>query len=443
MGGVATVSGSGNGAMTLYKAETAKITVSDGTLGNGSGTSVTVGAASASSFTVPAPSTQTAGTAFKETLTAVDPYGNTVTGYAGTRTMTFSGPNSSPNATAPSYPPSVKFTSGVSESFAITLYKAETSTLTAKEGSLSGSSASFTVNAATAKSLSLAGPGSQTAGTAFAETLTAKDEYGNTATSYTSSPTIVLSGPLSSPNSTAPKYPASVKFTAGVSASFNVTLYRAETPTLKASDGTISGSTNFSVGAASASKFTVPTPSTQIAGKEFNETLLAIDPYGNNATSFSGPRAITFTGPTTSPDGHTPKYPGTVNFTSGEGNAGITIYDAGSMAITAQEGSVTGSSGNFTVNGLSTTSKFLLSTPSPAAGKDSQKTVTATDSFGNTTTGYTGSHTLAFSGPLKSPNFTSPKYPSSSTSFVAGKSARPRSRSTTFRRRRSKSRPRA
>ncbi|HEX3432621.1 MAG TPA: hypothetical protein VHT25_01000 [Solirubrobacteraceae bacterium] len=421
-GGKAAVSGSSNGVMTLCKAETAKITVSDGTLSNGSGTSVTVSAGSPSNFTVPTPSTQTAGTPFNETLTAVDAYGNTATSYTGSRTIAFSGPANSPNATAPKYPSStIKFTAGVSESFPITLYKAEAPVLTAKEGSISGSSGSFAVNAASAKSFTLAALGSQTAGTAFEETLTAKDEYGNTATSYTGGRTIAFSGPANSHNATAPKYPSStIKFTAGVSESFPVTLYKAETPTLKATEGSISGSVGLTVAAAAASKFTVPTPSTQTAGKEFSETLTAIDLYGNTATSFSGPKTIAFTGPTTSPDGHAPKYPGTVNFSSGEGTAAITVYDAGSMALGAEEGSINGKSTSFTVNGLSTTSKFLLSTPSPTAGAQFTETVTATDSFGNTTTGYTGSHTLTFSGPAKSPNFTSPKYPSSSTSFTAG-----------------------
>jgi hypothetical protein len=48
--GVATVSGSANGVMTLYKAETASITVSDGTISNGTGLSVTVAAASPSAL---------------------------------------------------------------------------------------------------------------------------------------------------------------------------------------------------------------------------------------------------------------------------------------------------------------------------------------------------------------------------------------------------------
>src|SRR6202020_783883 len=48
--GVATTSGSNNGVMTLYKAGAASIVVSDGTINNGSGLSVTVGGGVANKF---------------------------------------------------------------------------------------------------------------------------------------------------------------------------------------------------------------------------------------------------------------------------------------------------------------------------------------------------------------------------------------------------------
>lgn len=151
-GGVATVSGTSNGAMTLYKAETASITVSDGSIGNGAGLSVTVKPASASSFALPTPATQTAGTAFNETLTAQDAFGNTATGYAGAKTIAFSGPAASPSGKTPAYPASVSFSAGVGIA-SITLFDAQSTTLSAKEGTIAGSSASFTVNPGVASSL--------------------------------------------------------------------------------------------------------------------------------------------------------------------------------------------------------------------------------------------------------------------------------------------------
>src|SRR4051794_41425452 len=79
--------------MTLYKAETVPVVVSDGTINNGAGLSITVGAASATSLTLQAASTTpTAGAANNLTITAKDTYTNTATGYTGDKTLTFTGP---------------------------------------------------------------------------------------------------------------------------------------------------------------------------------------------------------------------------------------------------------------------------------------------------------------------------------------------------------------
>ena len=96
------------------------------------------------------PSAQTAGTAFNETITAGDTWGNTTTGYAGTKSVTFTGPSNAPNGTVPSYPSTVSFTSGVGTATSIKLYDAQTTTLTATQGTITGTSASFTVSAAAA-----------------------------------------------------------------------------------------------------------------------------------------------------------------------------------------------------------------------------------------------------------------------------------------------------
>src|SRR4051795_2502713 len=80
--GVANVTGSNNGVMKLYKAETASITATDGTISNGSGLSVTVSAAAASKLAfTQQPSGATGGTAFttQPKVAVQDAYGNTVT----------------------------------------------------------------------------------------------------------------------------------------------------------------------------------------------------------------------------------------------------------------------------------------------------------------------------------------------------------------------------
>jgi hypothetical protein len=150
--GVASVSGAANGAMTLYKAQNASITVSDGSIGNGAGLSLTVKPAAASSFALPTPASQTAGTTFNETITAQDAFGNTATGYTGAKAIAFSGPASSPSGKAPTYPASVTFSAGVGTA-SIVLFDAQSTTLSAKEGTLAGSTASFTVNPGAASNL--------------------------------------------------------------------------------------------------------------------------------------------------------------------------------------------------------------------------------------------------------------------------------------------------
>jgi hypothetical protein len=422
--GVATVSGASNGAMTLYKAETAKITVTDGTVSNGGGVSVTVSPGSASGFSLSTPATQTAGTAFSETITAIDAYGNTATSYTGPKTLVFSGPSSSPGGEAPKYPASVTFSSGIG-SASITLFDAdEGTTLTATQGSISGSSGAFTVNALTSvANFALSSPGSQTAGNGFVQTITARDTYGNTATSYAGPKTLVFSGPSSSPGGKAPAYPSPVSFSAGVGTP-SITLYDAQTTTLTATQGTIKGtSASFTVAAAAASSFTVPTPSTQTAGTAFNVTLTAKDAYGNTASGYEGAKAIGFSEPDESPGGEAPKYPSSVSFSAGSASASITLYDAQTTTLRATDGSITGATANFTVNAKSTTKLFGVSVPAGiVAGKEFNATLTAEDEYGNLTIGYTGSHSISFSGPAKSPNNKSPVY-DSSISFSSGKAS--------------------
>src|SRR3954468_12028724 len=80
--GVASVTGSNNGVMKLYRAETASITATDGTISNGSGLSVTVSAAAASKLAfTQQPGGATGGTAFtiQPKVAVQDAYGNTVT----------------------------------------------------------------------------------------------------------------------------------------------------------------------------------------------------------------------------------------------------------------------------------------------------------------------------------------------------------------------------
>ena len=75
----------------------------------------------------------------------------------------------------------------------VALDKADSTTLVASEGPVTGTSRSFTVYAAAAASLSLASPSPETAGNAFPVTETAYDRYGNIATGYSGTATLTSS----------------------------------------------------------------------------------------------------------------------------------------------------------------------------------------------------------------------------------------------------------
>jgi hypothetical protein len=434
--GVATVSGSSNGAMTLYKAETANVSVSDGTLSSAT-VAVTVSPASANSFTVPTPSTQTAGGAFSETLTAKDAYGNTATGYEGSKTITFSGPANSPSGEAPKYPASVSFTGGVSSPAAsITLFNATSATLTATQGTIMGSSGSFAVSAASANKFTVPTPSTQTAGGAFSETLTAVDPYGNTATTYTGSQTIAFTGPASSPNGKAPAYPTSVSFGAGVGTA-SITLYDAQTTALAATQGGVSGSSaSFTVSAATASSLSLAAASTSpTAGEADNLTISALDPSGNTAVSYTGSKALTFGGASTIGGNHATvsnASGSTVNFgssttitftsgaakVSGSSNGVVKLYAAEAAKVTVSDGSINNDASPLAVTvGAGSVSTISVAGPgTQTAGTPFNLTITAKDSFGN---GVGGAQSLTFSGPASSPNSTTPTYPSS-VAFAGG-----------------------
>ena len=148
-------SGSVTTAMYLYKAETATVTTTDGSLNaNAHSLSVIVYNATANYFAITGTGTQVAGTSQNITITAYDLYANVATDYTGAHTLTFSGANPSP---APSYHPTVdgtNFGTGTSVTFSLgiaslqpmVLYKVETAYINATEGSINANSNKLTVN---------------------------------------------------------------------------------------------------------------------------------------------------------------------------------------------------------------------------------------------------------------------------------------------------------
>ena len=308
------------------------------------------------------------------------------------------------------------FANGIDNAISITLYDAQTTTLTATQGLATGNSAAFTVSPAGAHSFTLSTP-TATAGTPFTETITAFDTYSNAATGFTGTQCITFSGPANSPNGNAPAYPAAGACAAGQSSltfangvgTASITLYKAGSTTLTATQGAINGSVTFTVASGTLKTFTIPTtPPTQTAGTAFNVTVDATDTYGNpfGGTVTSGGNGLAFSGPANSPapSNTAPLYPASLTFANGVATANVTLYDAQTTSLTVgATGATSGTTpASFIVN-PGAANKFTLSTPTPTAGTAFTETITAIDAYANTATGFTNTQCVALTGPANSP----------------------------------------
>ncbi len=141
---------------------------------------IAMSAGAAARFTVSAPGAATAGTAFNFTVTALDQLNNTVTSYAGSVHFT------STDGIAV-VPANSALTNGTG-TFSATLKTAGSQTIAATDtvtSSITGASGTIAVSAGAATHFTVSAPGAATAGTAFNFTVTALDQFNNTATGYT------------------------------------------------------------------------------------------------------------------------------------------------------------------------------------------------------------------------------------------------------------------
>jgi hypothetical protein len=231
----------------LYDAASTMLTVEEGSSLEGTSGVLAVKVGATKKFTLTAPSETTVASAFNVTLTATDEYGNIATGYAGARTLTWSGPANSPSGHAPEYPATattVTFTNGVGKATSIKLFDAQSTALRVTDSTIEGVSGSFVVKTGATKKFNVPAPSEVEAGVAFNLTLTATDEWGNIATGYAGAKTLTWSGPANSPSGHAPEYPTSataVTFSEGVGTASAIKLYDAQSTALKVKEGSAEG----------------------------------------------------------------------------------------------------------------------------------------------------------------------------------------------------------
>jgi hypothetical protein len=395
------------------------------------------------------PTAQTAGTAFNITLTAADASNKADVSYSGTKAISYSGPGGTPTYTA-----SVTFTSGQATSVSTTLTKAETATITATDGSLSGvASSSLTVNAGAFTKLQVLMPGetaapetasgktgtptAPTAGTPYTVTVYAVDSNWNVVNAVTDNVGITSSDANAA-------LPANAALVAGTQ-TFSVTLKTAGTATITAADITDGGKTantspSIAVHAGPFSKLQllVPgetvapgtgsgktgAPAAQTAGAAFTVTVNAVDANWNPVSS-------TDTVHITSSDGAA-TLPSDAALVGGTKTFSVTLNTAGTKTVTASDvtdGSRTANtSPSITVN-AGTAAKLMVTLPgqtftsgtgnsgtptAQTAGAAFNITLTAVDASNNTDVSYSGTKAISYSGPCGTPTYTT------SVTFTSG-----------------------
>ena len=357
--GTLTISGVTNPVAATYAAAGFSVATIKDTAPGSPGASIDIFGPATALTLVPASGTPAAGAADALTLTAVDAGGRTVTTYTGDKSLTFSGANNSTNpATIPTVTDktaapvnfgtatTITFTNGVATAGgSMKLYKVESPTVAVSDGTISGNS-SLTVSPAAASRLVITGSATQTAGTAQALTITATDPYGNTATTYTGAHSLTFSGANSSTNPvTAPTVtnnaaaaiafgsPTAITFTNGVATTGgSMKLYKAESATVSATDGTISSAgadrLPVTVSAATDSQLQVTAvPGANVtAATNFSVTFASEDAYGNLA-NVVGNTAVTLN----------PSGTGTISGNSGTITAGTNSVTLSTIQYTKAE----------------------------------------------------------------------------------------------------------
>ncbi len=280
--------GTGSYAVTLKTAGSQALTASDtiGTVSAGTEANIVVNPAAAATLTLTGfPSATTAGVAQAVTVTVRDAFGNLVTGYTGTVRF------SSSDAQA-GLPADYTFngTDGGVHTFNVVLKTSGTQSLTVTDRaapSLTSTQGGIAVSAAAAATFTLSGYPAATAGTAHTFTVTARDAFGNVATSYRGTVRFTSSDAQAG-------LPANYTFAAGDAGlhTFTATLKTAGAQSLTATDtvtAAIAGTqTGIVISPAAATLFQISAPTSVNKGTAFNITVTALDAYGNVATGYRG-----------------------------------------------------------------------------------------------------------------------------------------------------------
>jgi hypothetical protein len=246
-----------------------------------------------------------------------------------------------------------------------------TATFGPANGYFSSSSQVTVAVAGLATHLAVSAPSTATAGSALTVTVTAQDQFGNTAPSYrgTAQFTKTDSGAGSA-------VAANYTFVSGDSGAHTfpagVTLVTSGSQTVTATDtatASITGTSAISVSPAAATRLAVSAPSAVVTASAFSITVTAQDPYGNTVPGYLG--TVQFT---KSDSGGGSAVPANYAFVAADNGGhtftnGVTLVTAGNQTITATDtvtGTITGTAGPIHAINAQSTTTTLASSASPS-----------------------------------------------------------------------------
>ncbi len=390
-------SGQWTGSFTITKSRTSDtITASSGGK-TGTSNAFNLDPASLDHFRLSSISSpQTAGTAFTLTITAEDAFNNKTTSFTGIANLSDNTFSLTPTVTT-------NFSTGEWTGLVTTTKTSIDNVINVSGSGKTGQSNAFNVVAASLHHFVLSTITTQSAGSPFTITVTAQDNYGNTATQFVSK--VNISDKTNTLSPTASGSFSNGQWTGNVIIS---QAYANDVITVVRQGGSETGSSNsFDVISSTVDHFVISTIGNQVAGQPFNITIRAEDSNNNLVTNFIGTASLNDLTNTINPKT-------TSSFSGGQWSGSVTITNSrvGNM-ITVTSGGKAGTSNSFNVDPTSLDHFRVSTIGSPqVAGQSFSITVTAEDIYNNKVTSYVSTVTFSES--------TSTISPAASTNFTGG-----------------------
>ena len=375
--------GVGSFQATMKTAGSRTITATDTVTAsiNGTTNSVTVAVpAPATHFAVTTNASSAAGSALSVTVTALDASNLATTNYVGS--VSFS---SSDGAAV--LPPNLVLINGTGTA-AATLKTAGVQTITVTDTvtpSKNGVTGNITVTPGAATHLTLTGPASASNGFTVSILVTAKDQFGNTATGYSGTVHLTSTDGAATVGANSTLTGGTKVFSASFVTNGNQTVTATDTVT-----ASINGTTGLiavsGLPPTPASHFSVTAAGSSTAGNSVSVTVTALDAANAATAGYSGIVHITAS------DG-AGTLPADATLLNGVGIFPVTLRTAGNQTVTATDtvtASINGVSGVVVVAASTATHLGVVAPAAATSGAPISAVVTALDQFGNRDTGYPG-----------------------------------------------------